>query len=115
MKSILVAIRFKNLNFSHEFGEHNTLQVKMSNNFISNYNHNSQDLYTWLKQEFLKKEIFTSGAELILCRENLKFPLKANTANTLLINLPTRSFKCADIVKVGKQSTTYVDPLITLF
>ncbi|XP_077967227.1 uncharacterized protein LOC120342667 isoform X2 [Styela clava] len=84
-KTINVIVSFKNVKFSGEFFEYKSLQ----------------DLYTWLRQELLKEELLTPGADLLLTHENLTFPLKANTATKVLSSLPTTTFYCNEIIKAS--------------
>ena len=60
-----------------------------------------KDLYSWIRQQLLQQDILSPGTELMLSHNNLSFPLKANTANKALGNLPATSFLCEEIKKVS--------------
>ncbi|XP_078495758.1 uncharacterized protein LOC100185877 [Ciona intestinalis] len=85
-ETIKVTVVFKEEKYAENFLEYKTLQ----------------DIYVWLRQALLKSDALTPGAELILAADNLKFPLKANTANHTVASLSTHTFQCEELLQKSK-------------
>ncbi|CAK8698103.1 unnamed protein product [Clavelina lepadiformis] len=85
-ENVKITITFKEEKYSTEFPEYKTLQ----------------DLYAWVRQELLRSDALTPGANLLLSYDNLKFPLKANTASNAVSNLPSFDLLCEQIQEANQ-------------